>query len=118
MPFQSKDASVSARELEAQTVVVAGNLVAGSSNLGSDLVILNGTIGATVITLAVFEPIQSVLCVRVSNRATGAIIPHTAAPVVVNTLAAGTSPAVNTISVTVDGTSQSDVCIEFIYIIA
>lgn len=117
MAFQSKDPSISARELEAQTVVFNCNLVGATSDLIA-AAFVNGTIGATVITLNVDEPIKRCLYVNVTNRATGAVIVHTAAPAVVNTLAAGLSPAVHTISVTVDGTSQSDVCVELCYILA
>jgi len=108
MAFQSKDPSVSARELEAQCVIFTCDLVAGKSDLAA-VTIANGTIGATVITLDVSEAVKKCLQVNVKNRATGAVIAHTAAPDV---------SVANKISVTVDGTAQSDVCVEVSYIIA
>jgi hypothetical protein len=107
MAFQSKVPSISARELEAQSVIFTCDLVAAHSNLAA-VAFINGTIGATVITIDVGEPIQKCLCVNVTNRATGAVITHSAPDVSV----------ANKISVTVDGTAQSDVCVEISYILA
>lgn len=109
MAFQSKDASVAARELETQTIIFTCDLVGGSSNLAPLITIDNSTIASTVITLNTTEIIQKCLCVNVTNRATGAVIVHTAAPDV---------SVANKISVTVNGTAQTDVCVEFSYIIA
>lgn len=107
--FPSKDSSILARQLEAQRVVVEANLVAGSSDLPSNVAIANGTIAATVITLTVSEVLKKCFGVSVKNRATGATIALAAAPDL---------SVAQKISVTVDGTAQSDVVIEFIYAVA
>lgn len=107
--YEPKDQQVAARQLEAQSVVAQANLVAGSSDLPSNLVIVNTVIAATVITLLVNEPLKKCFGVSVKNRATGAIIATAAAP---------SLAVAQQISVTVDGTAQTDVVIEVIYAVA
>lgn len=109
MSYQSKDSELAARELAAQTVVATANLVAASCDLPSNIAIDNSTLTATVITLSVNEAVKSCFAVKVTNRATGAVVALAAAP----------SLAVDQkISVTVNGTGLTSVALEFIYQVA
>lgn len=107
MSFQAKDALVQSRQLEAQQISVTANVVAGT--VDSQIVsINNSTLAASVITLDVKEPILKCLEAVVRNRATGAIVPLAAAPSIA---------VANKISVTVDGTARTDVCVTIKYIV-
>lgn len=106
--FQSKDSALHARQLEAQSVVVAVNAVAGTADQ-SNVSVDNSTITATVITLDVKEDVKKCLRALVHNRTTGAIVAIAAAP----------SLAVDQkISVTINGTGLTDLAVEMIYIVA
>lgn len=105
MAFQSKDSLVLGRQLEAQELIVAANLVAGSSDLPAKVSINNSTITATVITLDAGEAVEKCFFAEVRNRATGAVVAIAAAPSVVG----------SQISVTCNATGLSDVavCVKF-----
>lgn len=103
MSYLSKDSQIAARELEAQPIVATANLVAGTSDLASNIIINNTTIAATTITIDVNENIQKCFYIKVTNRATGAIVATTAAPDV---------SVAERATVTVDGTGLTSVVIE------
>ena len=107
--YDSKDSEVLGRQLEDQRIVSVCNLVTAASDLPINITINNTSLAATVITLDVKEPVKKCFEVRVTNRATGAIIPLAAVPSVA---------VANKISVTVDGTAQTNVNVEFIYAVA
>lgn len=107
---QSKDPQVLDRQLEQKTLLlkanltasdVVGGLKAASSEAAAIVSINNSTLTATVIQIDVKEAISTCEKVQVVNRATGAIISLAAAP----------SISGSVISVTVNGTGASDVCI-------
>ncbi len=100
MSYQAKDSSLQARALEAQNAVVEANLVAGTSDLASNIVIDNSTIATTIVTLSVNEPLKKCYHVKVINRITGAVLPLLAAP---------SLAVAQKISVTVNGTGLTDV---------
>lgn len=104
--YDSKDSEVLGRQLDAQSVCVVANLVAASSDLPVNVAINNTSIAATVITLDVKEPVKKCFKVEVTNRATGAVVALAAAP---------SLAVANKISVTVDGTAQTNLCVQFIY---
>ena len=109
MAYQSKDAGLSARELESQSCVAEANLVAGSSDLPSNISIDNSTIAATVITLSVNEVVGKCYAFKVSNRITGAIVSTAAAP---------STAVAQKISAIVNGTGLTDVIIQVIFSVA
>lgn len=106
--FQSKDSDLHARQLEAQSVVVAVNAVAGTAD-HANVSVNNSTITATVITLDVKENVKKCLRALVHNRTTGSLVAIAAAP----SLAVGKK-----ISVTINGTGLTDLAVEMIYIVA
>lgn len=107
--YDSKDSEVLARQLEEQRIVSVCNLVTAKTDLPVNILIVNTTLAATVITLDVKEPVKKCFVAHVTNRATGAVIPLAAAP---------SLAVANKISITVDGTAQTDVCVELIYAVA
>lgn len=107
--YDSKDSEVLNRQLDAQKVAVVCNLVTAANDLPVNVTIVNTTLSATVVTLDVKEPVKKCFKVTVTNRATGAVIATAAAP---------SLAVANKISVTVDGTAQTDVCVEFVYAVA
>lgn len=109
MSYQSKDSELAARQLAAQEVCVTVNAVAGSSDLPNNVVVDNTAIAATVITLSVNEVVAKCLSVKVINRATGAIVALAGAP---------SLAVAQKISVTIDGTAQTDLAVEFKHIVA
>lgn len=109
MAYESKQSELAARQLSAQEISVTVNAVAGSSDLPSSVVVSNSTLSATVITLKVSEIVKKCLSVKVINRATGAVVALAAAP---------SLAVAEEISVTVDGTAQTDLAVEFKYIVA
>lgn len=106
MAYQAKQSQVLARQLEAQEVCSVCNLVAGTSDAPSIISIDNSTIADTVITLTVGEAIASCFQVTAFNRATGAVVALEAAP---------SLAVANAISIQVDGTAQTSVCVSFKY---
>lgn len=109
MSYQSKDSQLASRELEAQSVVAVANLVAGSSDLASNIIIDNSTLAATTITIDVKEDIKTCYYIKVSNRATGAVVATTAVPDV---------SVAQKATVTVDGTGLTSVVIEAKFAVA
>ena len=103
--FRAKDSLVQSRQLEAQEIVAQCDLVAGSSDAPSIISIDNSTIADTVITADLGEPIAKCFLAEVRNRATGAIVALEGAP----------SVSGSEISVQVDGTGQSNVCLVLKY---
>lgn len=116
MSFQAKDSQVRSRQLEAQSVCAICNLTAAASGgiaaTSSDLpsvVSIGGILAVRTITLDIGEAIDRCFSVSVINRATGAIVPLAAAPDV---------SVANKITVTVDGTAQTSVCVTASYKVA
>lgn len=109
MAYQSLDAQIAERELAGQTICAKADLVAGSSDLPTNIVIDNSTIAATTITFLASEHIKTCYHIYVTDRTTSAIVPTTAAPDVSVDKQA---------TVTVDGTALSDVLIEVRYSVA
>jgi hypothetical protein len=103
--YQAKDSQILGRQLEVQQVLVTANLVAGTSDLASNLSINNSTLTATVITLNVNEPILKCYRVSIVDIATGSAVAVTAAPAVSG----------NTISITVNGTGHTSCALAFHY---
>lgn len=106
--YQAKSSPVLSRQLEAQEIVAECNLVTSLSDAPS-IVSISGVLTARVITLDVGEEISKCFFAEVRNRATGAIVATAAAPDI------STSKK---ISVTVDGTGLSSVCVKFCYKVA
>lgn len=109
MAYQAKQSQVLSQQLKIQKVEARVNLVAATSDAPSIISINNSTLLSTVITLDVGEPIASAYLCEVRNRQTGAIVatvggPSTATP--------------NKISVTCDGTGNTDLVVRFSYIVA
>lgn len=109
MSYTSRDSQLAARQLEAQEAIATANLVAGTSDLASNIAINNSTLTATVITFTASEDIKSCFCIQVTNRATGAIVATTAIPDV---------SVAQKASVTVDGTALTSVVIKVVYSVA
>lgn len=114
--FQAKSSPVLSRQLEAQEIVAECNLTASdspslkaASSDAPSIVSISGALTARVITLDVGEEISKCFFAEVRNRATGAVVATAAAPDI------STSKK---ISVTVDGTGLSSVCVKFCYKVA
>ena len=101
----SKDSQVEARQLEQKSLVFTANLEAASSDAPALLSIDNSTLSATVLTIDVKQLVAKCYKVQVTDRSSGQA----------KELAAAPSVADNQISVTVDATGLSDVCVEVIY---
>jgi hypothetical protein len=100
----SKDPKVQDMQIEQRELLLIANLVAPSAE-DAGIVSISGLLAARVIAIDVKDTVKSVQKVRVINRATGASIALAALPAI-----SGSS-----ISVTVDGTGASSVCIEVSY---
>lgn len=109
MSYESKNSDILARQLEAQEIVVEANLVAGSSDLPSNISIDNSTLAATVVTLTVSELVSKCFKATIRDRATGANEALAAAPDL---------SVANKVSITVDGTGLTDVVVNFVYAVA
>lgn len=96
----SKDPQVLDRQLEQKTLLLKADLVAQTSE-AAPIISMSGLIAARTIVIDVKEPVSSCQKVQVVNRATGSNAGLAGAPVVSG----------NTISVTLDATGLSDVCI-------
>jgi len=105
----SKDSQVLDRQLEQKTLLLKADLVAQTSEAAS-IVSMSGLIGARTIVIDVKEPISSCQKVQIINRASGQPEPLSAAPVITNTVVDGKVIS-SAISVTLDATGLSDVCI-------
>lgn len=110
MAYQSKDSSLASRELEVQSVHAICDLSQASGGV-TDLsaVVLSGVAATKTITLTVGETIKSCQAVRITNRATGAVVATTAAP---NISVAGV------ISIVAVGTGVTSADVEFLYTVA
>lgn len=96
----SKDSQVLDRQLEQKTLLLKADLVAQTSEAAA-IVSMSGAIGARVIVIDVKEPVSSCQKAQVVNRSNGSNCGLASAPVVSG----------NTISITLDATGLSDVCI-------
>jgi hypothetical protein len=101
----SKDPKVQDLRIEQNDLLLSANLVAGTSEAASLVSINNSTLTATVISIDVKEPVESVQKVQIVNKATGQHVAIAAAPVVSG----------NSVSVTCNGTGLTNVCIELSY---
>lgn len=106
MAFQAKDSLVLARQLEVQEVMAKCNLVAATSDAPGIIAINNSTLLSTVITLTVGEDVASAFVCEVRNRQTGAVIATVGGP---------SLAVAKKISVTCDGTGNTDVVAIFRY---
>lgn len=97
----AKDPKVQDLILEQKSLHIKADLVAGSSEAVSLVSIDNSTIAATVIEIDVKEDVSSCEKLEVIDRSTGQAVSLDAAPSVSNSV----------ISVTLDATALSDVCI-------
>lgn len=108
MAYESKNTELYARQLAAQDIIFTADLSdgSGSSSLATNVVINNGTIAATVITLLTNQPVQKCFKANVRSRATGA-----------NTVIAGVPDlsVANQISITLDATGLTDVVVNIVY---
>ena len=96
----SKDSQVLDRQLEQKTLLLKADLVAQTSEAAA-LVSMSGLIAARTISIDVKEAVTSCQKVQIVNRATGSNAGLAGAPSVVGSV----------ISVTLDATGLSDVCI-------
>jgi hypothetical protein len=100
--YQAKSAAVLGKQLSVQEVVVTCDAVAATSDAPSIVSIANGTIADTVITLDIGEPVEKCLSVQVLVRSTGATVALEGAP---------SLAVANKISVQINGTGQTDLCV-------
>jgi hypothetical protein len=100
--YQAKSSPVLGKQLSVQEIVVECNAVAATSDAPSIVSIANATIADTVITLDIGEPIAKCHSVQVLIRSTGAIVPLEGAP---------SLAVANKISVQIDGSGQTDLCV-------
>lgn len=106
--YRAKDSLVQSRQLEVQEIAAQCDLVAGTSDAPSLVSIDNSTIADTVITFDAGESVSKCFFAEVRNRATGAIVALEGAP----------SVSGQEISVQVDGTGLSNVCLIVKYKVA
>lgn len=97
----SKDSKIEDLRIDQKELLIQANLVAASSEAPSLVSINNSTLTATVISVDIKEPVKSCQKVQIINRATGSNAAISAAPVISG----------NSISVTLNATGLSDVCI-------
>lgn len=110
MSFKAKDAAIEARALEVQAFHCIADLsqsAAGATDHPN--VVLSGVAATKTITLDVGEAISKCVVVRVTNRATGAVVALTGAPDI---------SVANKISVIAVGTSVTSAHVEVLYIVA
>lgn len=121
----SKDSKIEDLRIDQKELLIQANLVAASSEAPSLVSINNSTLTATVISVDIKEPVKSCQKVQIINRATGqnAANPLSAAPVITHKLEDGSSKVStlyvaadgkivsSSISVTLNATGLSDVCI-------
>jgi len=100
--YQAKSAAVLGKQLSVQEVVVTCDAVTAKSDAPSIVSIDNTTIADTVITLDIGEPVEECLSVQVLVRSTGAIVALEGAP---------SLAVANKISVQVNGTGQTALCV-------
>ncbi len=108
--YSPKDSVNAARALETQTICAVLDISTADA-VGSDVasVTASGAIITKTIVLDVGQPVKACLGVRITNRATGAIVVANSAP---------SLAVANKISVSVIGTAHASVLAEFIYIVS
>lgn len=104
MPI-SKDPQVESKQLEVKQLVLKADLVNESSKSPALLSIDASTIAATVVEIDVKEPVADCHKVQIVDRSTGQSVALAAAPSVSDSV----------VSVTLDATGLTDVCIEVLY---
>lgn len=107
--YYPKESANATRALETQTICAVIDL-STASDVNSDVasVTATGAIITKIVTLDVGEVVKKCLGVRITNRATGAVVVLNSAP----------SLAVpNKISVSAIGTAHSSCLVEFIYVV-
>jgi len=108
--YQAKEPLIQSRQLEVQSIHAICDLSQASAG-HSDLpaVALTGAADAKTITLTVGELIESCQAVRITNRATGAIVATSSLPDI---------SVARVISVVAVGTGIASADVEFLYTIA
>lgn len=108
--YNPKDSTNASRALETQRICAIIDISTADAVV-SDIasVTASGAILTKSISLAVGEEVKKCLGVRVTNRATGAVVVLNSAPDI---------SVANTISVSVVGTAHASALVEFIYIVA
>ena len=101
----SKDSQVQSKQLEARSLALVADLVAETSEAPALVPIDSSTITAAQVVIDVKESVEKCHKVQIVNRATGQSVALLAAP----------SISGSEISVSLDATALSDVCIEVIY---
>ncbi len=96
----SKDSKVEDLRLDQKELLIQADLVAQTSEAPS-LVSFSGVLATRTISVDIKEPVKSCQKVQIINRATGSNAAISAAPVISG----------NSISVTLNATGLSDVCI-------
>ena len=96
----SKDSKVEDLRIDQKELLIQADLVAQTSEAPS-LVSISGALATRTITVDVKEPIKSCQKVQIINRANGSNAAISAAPVISG----------NSVSVTLNATGLSDVCI-------
>lgn len=96
----SKDSKVQDLQIEQKSLQLKANLVAQTSESAS-IVSMSGALATRTVSIDVKEPVASCQKVQIINRASGQSVAISAAP----------SVSGNSISVTLDATGLSDVCI-------
>ncbi len=96
----SKDSKVQDLQIEQKSLQLKADLVAQTSESAS-IVSMSGALATRTISIDVKEPVASCQKVQIINRSTGQSEPLSAAP----------SVSGNSISVTLDASGLSDVCI-------
>jgi len=110
MSYDAKNSQVHARQLEVQSVHCICDLSqasGGVTDLGA--VVLSGAAATKTITFTVGELIKSCQAVRITNRATGAVVATTVVPNV---------SVANVISIIAVGTGITSADVEFLYTVA
>lgn len=100
----SKDEQVLSRQLRQKNLQLNANLVAQTSEAPA-IISMSGALATRTIVIDVKEAVTSVSQVQVKNVATGLPVAIAGAPII----------AGNTISVTIDATGLTNVCIEANY---
>jgi len=100
MSTLSKDSKIEELRIDQDELLLKANLVAQTSEAPS-LVSFSGVLATRTVSIDLKEPIKSCEKVQIVNRATGSNAGISAAPVVSG----------NIVSVTLDATGLTDVCI-------
>jgi hypothetical protein len=108
----SKNPKVFEKQIKRKELYINANLVAQTSDSQS-LLTISGALATRSLAIDLGELVSQVHTMRIINRATGANVAiNGTAPVI----AAGSDPAIQSkVSVILDATGSTDVCIELIY---